>query len=151
MPPAVPEQTAVPQPPPEPQFDRTTLPKNPKTFEEYMLLALHGQLPEMRNLMATLAHADATNRMAQRLEDLNEFLGVYDEVEADSEEEAEPAHPRFADVISEGVLASVDVVKDDILSKPLVQMVLAMASAEAMKATAAQKQAQAAGVNDGHG
>ncbi len=63
----------------------------------------------------------------------------------------EPAHPRFADVISEGVLASVDVVKDDILSKPLVQMVLAMASAEAMKATAAQKQAQAAGVNDGHG
>jgi hypothetical protein len=109
----------------------------PRTFEECMELARKAQQTEKAMLWATLAQAHATNRIADKLDAFNEFVGVYDEAEEDDNEDAPDT--RFADVVAEGVASAYALIKDDILSHPLVQMALAAAQTQAAAAIAQMK------------
>jgi hypothetical protein len=100
----------------------------PRTFAECMELARRAQLAEKAHLWAMLAQAHAIKDVSNKLEALNEFLGVYDEAEEDDLDDGEKAaDPRFADVVAEGILGAVSVVKDDLMSSPLMQMAMVAA------------------------
>lgn len=89
--------------------------------------AATGQI-EKAHLWAYLAQAHATKALADRIDSLNEFLGVYDEAEPeDLDDGEEPINPRFSDVVGEGILSAASVLKDDLLSSTLVQMLLSAA------------------------
>lgn len=132
LPPPSVAEVEAPLPPPPPQFNRPVgeppapreLPKTFEECEERARQAANGQI-EKAQLWATLANAHAMNKAADKLDALNEFLGVYDETEEDDQEDGEePLNPRLADVIAEGLMNAASVVKDDILSSALVQQIL---------------------------
>lgn len=107
----------------------------PRTFEECVeraRMAATGQI-EKAHLWAMLAQAHATKQLADKVDALNEYLGVYDEVHPDDSEDGDPPDPRLADTIAEGILGAVSVVKDDVLSNDLVQMAIAAAQRGAVE------------------
>jgi hypothetical protein len=99
--------------------------------------AAGGQI-EKAHLWAMLAQAHATKQLADKLDALNEYLGVYDEPDAEDREEGDP-DLRIADVISEGILGAVAVVKDDLLASGLVQLVMTAAHRGATEAMAKEE------------
>jgi hypothetical protein len=135
LPPGPPQMNKPVGPPPAPV-------EAPRTYEECFEMARRaatGQT-EKAHLWAMLAQAQATKQLADKLDALNEYIGVYDETDPDDKDDGEDSpEPRLADAIAEGILGAVSVVKDDLLANEIVQMALVAAqrgATEAAKAAA---------------
>jgi len=91
-------------PPPQ----ETPLPDDFEGYVELCKMVSRGAMTDKALIWATLAQAVAQKALADRMEELLEYLGAYDENE---EELDEP--PRFADQIAMGVQSAVFSLKDD--------------------------------------
>lgn len=128
--PPMPAHIGKPVGPPPPPREQ---PRNYVECEERARQAAGGRV-ELAHLWAMLAQAHATKEVADKLDALNEYLGVYDEAEQDDLEDGEtPLSPRLADVLSEGILSAASVIKDDLLSSPIIQLAMAAAMREVEK------------------
>lgn len=87
----------------------------PKGFDEIFKMALKVRTgkPGMADFWARMAHADALDRVAKELGRFNEFLGVYDNDEAE-EPDAEPT--RLGDVLVEGLVGALLGAKEEMLA-----------------------------------
>lgn len=120
----------------------------PRTYDECVdraRAAAGGQI-EKAHLWAMLAQALATKQLADKVDALNEFLGVYDD-DPEDREEGDP-DPRFSDAVADGILAAVSVVKDDFLSNPVVQMGLEHVQKSVEQTIEEQRRAQADAAKD---
>lgn len=115
-----PEDDEKPLPPPPPQFNKPVGPppsadsvKTPENFDEYMewaKIARSGRM-DMAHLWAALAQADATDRMANELNRLNEFLGVFDnDGEDDDDEDDDKPSSRLSEKLAEAAINALDIV-----------------------------------------
>jgi len=130
LPPGPPQMNKPVGPPPPP----VELPRNFEECIDTARRAAGGQI-EKAHLWAVLAQAHATKQLADKVDALNEYLGVYDEADPDDKEDGENTpEPRLADAIAEGILGAVSVVKDDLLANEVIQMALLAAQRGAAQA-----------------
>ncbi len=105
--PPMPAHIGAVTPPTEPE------PELPTTFEGFVelskLVAKRQGPSEKSALWASLAQAMATKQLAEKLEDLLEFLGARD-IEDDLED-----GPRFADQISNGIVNAAMIANEELL------------------------------------